>query len=109
MKIDARYKVREMAGEHVVIMQGRYGADMTRVVALNETSLFLWNALEDRDFDIAEAARLLTERYGVEEVHRQQAKGEQASQFHSFVSKSHSRSFSVQAAASRRAVASSTP
>lgn len=44
-----------------------------------------------------------------EEVHRQQAKGEQASQFHSFVSKSHSRSFSVQAAASRRAVASSTP
>ena len=60
MKIDARYKVREMAGEHVVIMQGRYGADMTRVVALNETSLFLWNALEDRDFDIAEAARLLT-------------------------------------------------
>ena len=52
MKIDARYKVREMAGEHVVIMQGRYGADMTRVVALNETSLFLWNALEDRDLSL---------------------------------------------------------
>ena len=68
MKIDARYKVREMAGEHVVIMQGRYGADMTRVVALNDTSLFLWNAFEGRDFDIAEAARLLTERYGVEEA-----------------------------------------
>ncbi|WP_147639332.1 PqqD family protein [Alistipes sp.] len=68
MKIDARYKVREMAGEHVVIMQGRYGADMTRVVALNDTSLFLWNALEGRDFDIAEAARLLIERYGVEEA-----------------------------------------
>lgn len=66
MKIDARYKVREMAGEHVVIVQGRYGADMTRVVALNDTSLFLWNALVGRDFDAADASRLLTERYGVD-------------------------------------------
>lgn len=66
MKIDARYKVREMAGEHVVIVQGRYGADMTRVVSLNQTSLYLWNALEGREFDAAEAARLLSERYGVD-------------------------------------------
>ena len=66
MKIDARYKVREMAGEHVVIVQGRYGADMTRVIALNDTSLYLWNALEGRDFDTADAARLLTERYEVD-------------------------------------------
>ena len=43
MKIRDQYKVREIAGEHVVIMQGRYGADMTRVISLNESALFLWN------------------------------------------------------------------
>ena len=41
MKIRDEYKVREIAGEHVVIMQGRYGADMTKVISLNESSLFL--------------------------------------------------------------------
>lgn len=66
MKIDPKYRVREMAGEHVIVMPGRYGADMTRVVALNESSLYLWNALTDRDFTPADAAALLTENYEVD-------------------------------------------
>ena len=32
MKIREEYKVREMAGEHVVIMQGRLGVDMTKII-----------------------------------------------------------------------------
>ncbi len=40
MKIRDQYKVREIAGEHVVIMQGR-------------------------EFAAEDAARLLTERYGI--------------------------------------------
>lgn len=66
MKIDYKYKVREMAGEHVIVMPGRYGADMTRVVALNDTSLFLWEALAGRDFTAADAAELLLGHYQVE-------------------------------------------
>lgn len=49
MRIKEEYKVREMAGEHIVVMQGRYGVDMTKVIALNETSLWLWNRLQGRD------------------------------------------------------------
>ena len=45
MKIREEYKVREMAGEHVVIMQGRLGVDMTKIISLNESALYLWNAL----------------------------------------------------------------
>ncbi|MDE5622056.1 MAG: PqqD family protein [Alistipes sp.] len=66
MKIGEQYKVREMAGEHVIVMPGRYGADMTRVVALNETSCFLWEQLRGRDFTTEEAAQLLTEHYEVD-------------------------------------------
>ena len=68
MKIRDEYKVRETAGEHVVIMQGRYGADMTKVISLNESSLFLWNELAGREFETADAARLLAERYGIDEA-----------------------------------------
>lgn len=67
MKIRDEYKVRELAGEHVVIMQGRYGADMTRVISLNDSSLYLWEQLRGRDFETEEAARLLVERYGIDE------------------------------------------
>ena len=35
MKIKQEYKVREIAGENVVIMQGRQGADLTQIVTLN--------------------------------------------------------------------------
>ncbi|MBE6196065.1 MAG: PqqD family protein [Rikenellaceae bacterium] len=66
MKINEAYKVREMAGEHVVIMQGRYGADMTRVISLNESSLYLWEALQGREFEVEDAAGLLIERYGID-------------------------------------------
>lgn len=68
MRIRDEYKVREIAGEHVVIMQGRYGADMTKVISLNESSLFLWNELQGRDFEAVDAARLLVDRYGIDET-----------------------------------------
>lgn len=50
MKIREEYKIREMAGEHVIVMPGGGGAaDMTRIVSLNPSSLYLWEALRGRD------------------------------------------------------------
>ena len=63
MKISEKFKVREMAGEHVVIMPGRVGADMTRILALNDSSLYLWETLRGRDFSSEVAAGLLSDRY----------------------------------------------
>ena len=65
MKISEKFKVREMAGEHVIIMPGRCGADMTRILALNDSSLYLWEALGGKDFTTGDAAALLLERYDV--------------------------------------------
>ena len=67
MKIREEYKIREMAGEHVIVMPGGGGfADMTRIVSLNPSSLYLWEALRGRDFTAEDAADLLTERYEVD-------------------------------------------
>ncbi len=68
MKISEKYKVREMAGEHIIVMPGNYGVDMTRVVSLNATSLYLWQELQGRDFEVEEVTRLLVEHYEVEEA-----------------------------------------
>lgn len=67
MKIKQQYKVREMAGEHVVIMQGKFGTDMTRIISLNESALYLWNAIYDKEFNADIVANLLAEHYGIDD------------------------------------------
>ena len=57
MKINEKYKVREMAGEHVVIMQGHHGKDLTKIISLNESALYLWRAIEGREFTIETIAQ----------------------------------------------------
>ena len=68
MKFKKGYKVREIAGEHVVIMQGRFGVDMTRVIALNESSLLLWNELQGKEFSVEDVKQVLLDNYEVEEA-----------------------------------------
>lgn len=68
MRILPRYKVRDVAGEDIVMVQGRNPGDMTTVIALNETSLYLWNNLYGKEFEQDDVARLLTERYDVDEA-----------------------------------------
>ena len=68
MKIKAQYKVREMAGEHVVIMQGRHGKDLTKIISLNASALYLWREVEGKEFDVVRIANLLEEYYGIDDV-----------------------------------------
>ncbi len=67
MKIDSKIKIRDIAGEKVVIMQGRLGADLTRIIQLNGSSVWLLEQLADRDFEVVDVVKLLTSRYDVDE------------------------------------------
>ena len=66
MRIKQEYKVREIAGESVVIMQGRQGADFTQIIILNDSALMLWEALQGKDFEASDAATVLMQNYEVE-------------------------------------------
>ena len=66
MKIKEQYKVREMAGEHVIIMQGKHGSDLTKIISLNQSALYLWNELQGKEFDTEMVADMLVEHYGIE-------------------------------------------
>ena len=50
MKIKENYKIRQIAGENLVISQGRGVADMTKVISLNQSAVKLWEALAGREF-----------------------------------------------------------
>ena len=66
MRLKPQYKVREMAGEHVVIMQGQFGSDLTRIISLNESALLLWSKMQGREFAVENAAEVLVECYAID-------------------------------------------
>lgn len=66
MKLRDEYKVRDMAGEHVVIMQGSLGSDLTRIISLNDSAHYLWCELQGREFDLERVAGLIVEHYGID-------------------------------------------
>ena len=68
MKILSKFKVRHVADEDIVLLQGRNPGDMTTVMSLNPTSLYLWNELLGRDFELADVSRLLLDRFDVDEA-----------------------------------------
>lgn len=68
MKIDSRKKIRDVAGEHILIMQSGGLADMTRVVALNESALHLYDLLKGREFGEEDVVRLMLDEYEVDEA-----------------------------------------
>ena len=66
MKIKEGLKIREIAGEKVLIMHGRAGADMTKLVSFNSTAEWLWNNLIDKEFTEDDVIRLLMEQYQID-------------------------------------------
>ncbi len=67
MRIDKKYKVRTIADQTIIILQGEHGADTTKVLSLNATSLFLWNTFANvTDFQIEDVTQALINEYKID-------------------------------------------
>ena len=66
MKINSNYRIREIAGENIVVSQGRNAEDTTRIISLNSSARMLYESLIGKDFSTEEAANLLIEKYGID-------------------------------------------
>ena len=67
MKINTNYKLREVAGETIVVNQGKAGADMTRIISLNASAKLLYERLQGCEFGVEDAAMVLEDTYGIPE------------------------------------------
>lgn len=66
MKIRKGLKIQTVGGENVILLQGKYGVDTTKIASLNETSLFLWNLYQDKEFTTEQVAISLMEEFGID-------------------------------------------
>ncbi len=66
MKQRKGFELRNIAGEHVVVATGKDNIDFSRIISMNATSAWLWQAVEGTSFDVQKLCDLLTARYDVE-------------------------------------------
>ena len=65
MKINKNHKLRDLAGEKIIFVQGTKDKELSKVMTLNETSVFLWENLYEKDFSENDVMNLLVENYEV--------------------------------------------
>ena len=63
MRIDPKFRLHQVAGQQILILLG--GAK-NHVMDFNDTSVFLWENLKEREFELEDVVRLLTKGYDVE-------------------------------------------
>ena len=67
MRINEQIKVRKVAGENIAIMPGEgASSDLTRVVALNDSAMELYNKFLGKEFTIDDLAQSLTNDYDID-------------------------------------------
>ena len=66
MRIIEGLNRRDVCGVSVLVPMGENTADFSKIVSLNDTSLFLWKEMEKGDFTAESLVSSLTEEYDVD-------------------------------------------
>lgn len=65
MKIKKGFVLRSICGQNVISGEGLEQVNFSKLVTLNNTAAFLWQAVEGKDFDPETLADLLFDKYDV--------------------------------------------
>lgn len=68
MKKKPGFALRSVCGEQFLIAEGLSNIDFSKLIALNESSAYLWNAIDEgEEFTIDSLTALILQEYEVEE------------------------------------------
>lgn len=68
MKLKNKYQIRSIAGEEIVIASGDNQTDLTRILSLNPTAVWLWKQLSEKYFTEEDVANLLLNRFNIDQT-----------------------------------------
>ncbi|MDD3039898.1 PqqD family protein [Bacteroides sp.] len=68
MKIIEGFKLRRIGTEYIVTGEGLGQVDFNQMIGMNASAAYLWQQVENKDFDTDTLASLLTEHYEVDEA-----------------------------------------
>lgn len=67
MKTKKGFMLRDICGEKILVAEGEKNIDFCNIISMNESSAFLWENIQEQDFDASLLAKLLMEEYEVDE------------------------------------------
>lgn len=67
MKIKEGFRMRVLGRDHIVVAEGLNLVDFNKMVVLNPTAAYLWEAVCDKEFDAQTLRDLLLAKYDVGE------------------------------------------
>ena len=67
MRAKKGFNLREVCGEQIIVAEGRENIDFTNIISMNESSAFLWNSIQDKEFTIEDLAQLLVDNDQIDE------------------------------------------
>ncbi|MPM86329.1 hypothetical protein SDC9_133418 [bioreactor metagenome] len=65
MRLRANCTITEISGEKVIIIQGKDGVNLTKVIMFNPTSELLWRSFDGVDFSIEDIENHLVQEFGI--------------------------------------------
>lgn len=68
MKQKKGFNLRNVCGEQIIVAEGKENIDFSNIISMNESSAYLWQKLEEKEFSVEDMAKLLTEEYEVDEA-----------------------------------------
>ena len=66
MKIKEGFVLRQMCGENIVAGEGLEHINFNKLISLNSTAAFLWNAVAGKEFTPESMAQLLVDEYEID-------------------------------------------
>ena len=67
MKAKKGFNLREVCGEQIIVAEGLENIDFTNIISMNESSEFLWNSIQGKEFTPEDLAKILCENYQIDE------------------------------------------
>lgn len=65
MKINPNYKLRNIAGESIIVKQGTRDLDLTHIISLNQSAKFLYETFIGQEFTMEDVAQQLETTFGI--------------------------------------------
>lgn len=67
MRTKQGFRLRELGGDYVLIGESAELVNFNNIISLNEAAAYLWQAVQDKEFDVETLTQLLLAEYEVEE------------------------------------------
>uniref|UniRef100_UPI003AB9655D PqqD family protein n=2 Tax=Bacteroidales TaxID=171549 RepID=UPI003AB9655D len=62
------FNLRVVCGENIIVAEGEENIDFSNIISMNESSAYLWQNIQGKEFTHEDLVGLLTQEYEVDEA-----------------------------------------